>query len=121
MTALLLPAVLGTGGETGIAFTADRLLAIKCLGQSGKGRVVNSTTKAEDEVQGGLLLDIVVGEGSAVLELLSSEDETLLIRGDSLLVLDFLLHVVDGVGRLHIEGNGLTREGLYEDLHIEIL
>ena len=50
MTALLLPAVLGTGGETGIAFTADRLLAIKCLGQSGKGRVVNSTTKAEDEV-----------------------------------------------------------------------
>src|SRR5690606_34659413 len=41
----------------------------------------------------------------------------LLVRGDSLLVLDLLLDILDGVGRLHIEGDGLAREGLHEDLH----
>jgi len=56
-------------------------------------------------------------KGAAILELLAREDEALLIRGDALLVLDFLLHVLDSVGGLHIEGDGLTREGLHEDLH----
>jgi hypothetical protein len=45
-----------------------------------------TTTQAEHEVQGRLLLDVVVREGTAVLELLASEDQTLLVRGDSLLV-----------------------------------
>jgi hypothetical protein len=39
-------------------------------------------------VKGRLLLDVVVRKGAAVLELLAGEDETLLIRGNSLLVLD---------------------------------
>ncbi len=64
------------------------------------------------------LLDVVVGEGSAVLKLLAGEDETLLIRGDSLLVLDLALHIVDGIGGLDLEGDGLAREGLDEDLHL---
>jgi hypothetical protein len=67
-------------------------------------------------VKGRLLLDVVVAEGTAVLELLTSEDKTLLIRGDSLLVLDLGLHVVDGVGGLNIEGDGLSSECFDEDL-----
>ena len=55
-----------------------------------------------------LLLDVVVGEGTAVLELLSSEDQALLIRWDSLLVLDLGLDVVDGIRRLNLEGDGLA-------------
>jgi hypothetical protein len=39
-------------------------------------------------VEGRLLLDVVVRKGAAVLELLAGEDETLLVRGDTLLVLD---------------------------------
>lgn len=35
-----------------------------------------------------------------------------------LLVLDFGLDIVDGVGRLHLEGDRLPREGLDEDLHL---
>jgi len=70
-------------------------------------------------VKSGLLLDVVVAESAAILELLAGEDETLLIRGDTLLVLDLGLHVVDGVRGLNIEGNSLTREGLDEDLHGE--
>ena len=61
-----------------------------------------------------LLLDIVVAQGAAILELLAGEDETLLVWWDALLVLNLGLDVVDRVRRLHLEGDGLTREGLDE-------
>ena len=57
-----------------------------------------------------LLLDVVVGEGTAVLELLSSEDQALLVWWNSLLVLDLGLDVVDGVGRLNLEGDSLASD-----------
>lgn len=60
------------------------------------------------------LLDVVVAEGAAILELLAGEDETLLVRGDALLVLDLALHIVDGVRGLDLKGDGLARQGLNE-------
>ena len=69
---------------------------------------------ARTEVKGRLLLNVVVRQRAPILELLTSEDETLLVRGDTLLVLDLRLDVVDGVARLNVEGNGLTRQGLDE-------
>jgi hypothetical protein len=75
-----------------------------------------TTTETENQVQGGLLLDVVVRESAAILELLSSEDETLLIGGNTLLVLDLLLNVLDTVGSLDIKGDGLSGKGLYENL-----
>lgn len=100
-----------------------------------------TTTKAQDKVQSRLLLDVVVREGTAVLELLARENQTLLIRRNTLLVwvmlvmtdtdtqlgpeddarrtLDLGLDIVNGVRRLHLEGDGLAREGLDEDLHLE--
>ncbi len=48
---------------------------------------------------------------------LQSESVRLLIRWDALLVLDLGLDVADGVRRLDIEGDGLARQGLHEDLH----
>ena len=74
------------------------------------------TTQAEHEVKGRLLLNVVVAERAAVLELLAREDEALLIGGNALLVLNLLLHVVDRVTRLHIERDGLARQRLDEDL-----
>merc|ERR550514_929432 len=62
-------------------------------------------------------MDVVVREGAAVLELLARKDEALLIRGNALLVLDLGLDVVDGVGRLDLESDGLAGQGLDEDLH----
>jgi hypothetical protein len=41
-------------------------------------------------VEGRLLLDVVVGERAAVLELLAREDKTLLIGGDACSVANFL-------------------------------
>jgi hypothetical protein len=69
------------------------------------------------EVKGRLLLNIVVGKCSAVLELLSSENQALLIRRDALLVLDLGLDIVDGVGRFNLKGDCLASKGLNKDLH----
>ena len=68
-------------------------------------------------MEGGLLLDVVIREGSAVLELLSSEDESLLIWRDTFLVLDLGFDVLNGVSWLNVEGDGLTGKGFDEDLH----
>src|SRR3954462_8301547 len=46
-----------------------------------------ATTQTQHQVQGGLLLDVVVSQSAAILQLLASEDQTLLVRRDALLVL----------------------------------
>jgi len=76
-----------------------------------------ATAQAKDKMEGALLLDVVVGQGSTVLKLLSSEDQSLLIWGNTFLVLDLLLDIVDGVRALHLKGDGLASERLDEDLH----
>ena len=68
-----------------------------------------------------LLLDVVVTKGSAILQLLASKDEALLIRRDALLVLNLCLHIVDGVRGLDLKGDGLACERLNEDLHVELI
>ena len=76
-----------------------------------------TATKSEDQVEGGLLLDVVVRQGASVFELLASEDKALLIGRDAFLVLDLGLHVLDGVGLLDVEGDGLAGEGFDEALY----
>ena len=77
-----------------------------------------STAQSEDEMERGLLLDVVVRKGSAVLELLAREDEALLVRGDALLVLDLNLDIFNGVTRFDIKRYCFTCESLYKYLHI---
>jgi len=76
-----------------------------------------STSQSQDQVEGRLFLDVVVRQGSAILELLSSKDESLLIWGDSFLVLDLGLDIFNGVSRLDVKSDGLTSQCLDEDLH----
>lgn len=47
-----------------------------------------AATQTKDEVEGALLLDVIIRESTAVLELLACKDQALLIRRDSLLVLN---------------------------------
>ncbi len=49
---------------------------------------LHATAQAQHQVQRALLLDVVVGEGAAILQLLAREDEALLVGGNALLVLD---------------------------------
>jgi hypothetical protein len=90
-------------------------------GLAGEGlhKDLHPTPQAEHQVEGALLLDVVVGKGAAVLKLLAGKDEPLLVRGDALLVLDLGLDVVNGVRRLHLKGDGLAGEGLHKDLHLQ--
>ncbi len=69
-------------------------------------------------MKGGFLLDVVISQGAAVLELLTGKDEALLIRGNALLVLDLLLDVLNRVRGFHLEGDGLSSQSLHEDLHV---
>ena len=54
-----------------------------------------------------LFLDIVIGEGTAFLQLLPGEDEPLLVQRNPLLILNLGLHVIDGVGALHLQRDRL--------------
>jgi len=49
--------------------------------------------------------------------LLSSENETLLIWGNSFLVLDLGLYGLDGVSTFDVKSDGLAGKGFDEDLH----
>jgi len=94
-------------------------LNIECDGLASEGldEDLHASAEAEHEVQSRLLLDVVIGQCPAVLELLAGEDEALLVGRDALLVLDLCLDVVDGIGSLDVKGDGLAGEGLDEDLH----
>merc|ERR1712121_457812 len=64
-----------------------------------------------------LLLNVVVGESSTILKLLSSKDETLLVWRNSFFILDLGLNVLNGITGLHLQCDGLASQGLDEDLH----
>merc|ERR1711978_133791 len=58
-----------------------------------------STSESENQMKGGLLLDVVVGESSSVL------------------VLDLSLDILNAVGGFDLESDGLAGQSLDEDLH----
>ncbi len=49
--------------------------------------------------------------------ILTSEDQSLLIRQDSLLVLNLRFQVIDRIQRFHLQSDRLSGQGLHEDLH----
>jgi len=76
-----------------------------------------ATSESQNEMESGLLLNVVVRKSSAILKLLSGKDESLLIWRDTFLVLDFGLDVLDGVCWFDIQSDSLSGEGFDEDLH----
>ena len=87
------------------------------LTREGLDEDLHSTAETKDQMESGLLLNVVIRESASVFELLSGEDQALLIRGNSLLVLDLRLDIVDGIRRLDLKGDGLAGESLDENLH----
>jgi hypothetical protein len=63
-------------------------------------------------VEGGLLLDVIIRESATILKLLAGKNQALLIRGNTLLVLDFGLNIIDGIRGFDFKGDGLAGEGL---------
>ena len=54
---------------------------------------LSTTTKSQHQMKGGLLLDVVVRQSTAIFQLLASEDQPLLIRRNSFLILDLGLDI----------------------------
>ena len=75
-----------------------------------------ASAKTKNKVESRLLLNIVVRKGTAVLQLLSSKDQALLIRGNAFLVLNLGLDIVNRVGRFDVERNCLASQGFDENL-----
>ena len=53
-------------------------------------------------MKGRFLLNVVITQGTTVFELFTGENETLLIRRDTFLILDLLLDIVNGVRAVFI-------------------
>ena len=71
-----------------------------------------SALQAQHQVEGRLLLDVVVGQRAVVLELLARKDQALLVRGNALLVLDLGLDIGNRVRRLDVQRDRLARQRL---------
>ena len=56
---------------------------------------LHASSESQDQMKGGLLLNVVVRQGSPILQLFACKNESLLVWGDALLILDLGLHVFD--------------------------
>merc|ERR1711975_141966 len=65
----------------------------------------------------GLLLDVVVRQRTTVLELLTGENQTLLIGWNTLLILDLALHIVNSIATLNLKRDSLPSQCFYKYLH----
>merc|ERR1719378_1552076 len=100
----------------------DRVIGLDvqrdCLSREGLDENLHSSsTQSKNKVESGFLLDIVVRKRTSIFQLFTREDQPLLLRWNSFLVLNLRLHVGDRIIWLDVQGDSLTREGLDEDLH----
>jgi len=114
--------------DGGLGLALARVVGARCPWTRGSGRrggrcgrrvglVISAAAQAEHEVKCALLLDVVVREQLVVLELLSCENQALLVGRDTLLVLNLRFQALDRVRRLGIERDGFTSKSFDENLH----
>merc|ERR1711902_398692 len=87
------------------------------LASEGLDEDLHTSSQSENQMQGAFLLDVVIGKGSSIFQLLSSKDQSLLVWGNSFLILDLSLDILNRVRWFNLQGNGLASQGLDEDLH----
>jgi hypothetical protein len=106
----------GVTGKTGV-------LVQYC--QEGRGQLVMWVRKGKiqtynillTQVESALFLDIIIRKRATILQLLPSEDQALLVRRDTFLILNLHFDIVDRMGGLDLKRDRFPRQGLHEDLH----
>ena len=93
MTALSLSAVCSSWRKSNIALSANCLLGLELSSQGSESwfnldGAHTSTSQSEDQVKCGFLLDVVIRESSSIFELLTSENESLLIWWNTFFILN---------------------------------
>lgn len=100
---LLSNALLDLGDAVGV-------LHIDCHGLTSESshEYLHSSPESEHEMDGALLLDVVVTQAAFILKLLAPEDESLLVYGDTFPRVDELLETAHAVSTLHLACHGLS-------------
>ena len=93
MTTLSLSAVGGLNWKSSVTLSANHLFALELSGKSSKIWLDlhgshTSSSESQNQMEGGLLLDVVIREGSTIFELLTSEDKSPLIWGNTFFILN---------------------------------
>lgn len=65
--------------------------------------LLSSSSKTEDQMKGGFLLDVVIRQSTTIFQLFTSKNQSLLIRWNSFLILNLSLNIVNRIIRLNIE------------------
>ena len=68
----------------------------------------HASAQTQHQVEGGPLLNVVFRDGAAILELFAPKDQSLLIWRSSFFVLDPGLDILNGVGGLNLQSDGLA-------------
>ena len=87
------------------------------LASKGLDKDLHTSTESEYQMEGALLLNVIVLESAAIFELLACEDESLLVWWDSFFVLDLGLDIFNGVRGLNVQCDSLASQCFDEDLH----
>merc|ERR1712242_402730 len=87
------------------------------LASQGLHKNLHTSTKTENQMQSGLLLDVVVRKCTSIFKLFASKYQPLLIWGNAFLILNFGLNIFNGVRWFNFQGDGLTSQGLHKNLH----
>jgi hypothetical protein len=58
---------------------------------------LHSSSQSQNQMKSRFLLDIVVGQSTTIFQLFSGEDQSLLVWGDTFLILDLGFDIIDSV------------------------
>merc|ERR1719466_742671 len=100
-------------------FNGIRWFHLQSNSFSGEGldKDLHSSSETENKMKSALLLDVVIRKSSSILQLFTSKDESLLVWGNSFLVLDLCLHIFNGIRWFDLQSDSFAGEGLDKDLH----
>jgi len=78
---------------------------------------LHTSSETKDKMKCTFLLDVVVRKGATIFKLFSREDQSLLVRRNSFLILNFGFNVFNWIRWFNFQSNGLASEGLDKNLH----
>jgi len=102
-------------GVTGFNFKSNGFSS-KCLDKN-----LHASTKTENQMKCGFFLNVVVGQGPSIFQLLSSKNKTLLVWRNSFFVLDLSFDILNGVTGFNFKSDSFSCEGLDKNLHFVFL
>jgi len=77
----------------------------------------DAATQSQNEMEGRIIAHIIILKSLGILQLLSAEDQSLLLGRDALLLGNLGLDLFDALSLLNFDGDCFAREGLDEELH----